>query len=113
MAIVGIIMVREYVDACCAIAGIERPFGEIFMRSGKSSKDGFGVWIGFVNHIRGSFEELSVVLRIRGRIPIIDIGLVPDLVVLNAPTKMIDHPRYIFREGCDLLVCLGRPEHGI
>src|SRR5690242_19894620 len=113
MAIIGVIVIGKYIDACCAITSVERLLRETLVRARQPAKNRFGARIGSVNCVCGSLEKLSIVFTIRVWVPVVDIRFIPNFVILNASAEMIDHPRYIFRKRSDLLVRFRRPEQRI
>src|SRR5215469_17560227 len=56
---------------------------------------------------------MAVLFRAGCRIPVVNVWLIPDLVVLSAPTEMVGHPSCVIGEGLNLLGRRGRPEDGI
>src|SRR6516162_8920621 len=56
---------------------------------------------------------MAVIFRAGCRIPVVNVWLIPDLVVLSAPTEMVGHPSCVIGEGLNLLGRRGRPEDGI
>ena len=60
-----------------------------------------------------SLQQAPVVFRIRQRIPVIDILLVPQRVIADAAAEMSHHELHVLHECRNLCGRLGRPEDGI
>src|SRR5438874_1174048 len=113
MAIAGVIVIREHVDRRGTIARFQCPSSKIQIGSGKPAENGLSIRIGPVDRFCGSLEKPTVIFGIGYRIPIFNVGLVPDLVVFNSAFEVIDHPGHVLCEGMDLVLSFGWPEDGI
>ncbi len=58
-------------------------------------------------------EQAPVFFRISVRVPITDVLLVPQRVVMNPAAKVIHHPFDVAQERCNLVGSFGRPKNGI
>ena len=106
-------MVVENVEAGGALAGVQRracPFGG---KRGLPAVDHPGVRIGFVHGLHEGAQQPPIFLRVGVGVPVGDVRLVPQRVIVDTAAEAVHHPLRVANEGGDLLRRFGWPEHGI
>ena len=96
-------MIGVDVDAGTALTAIQGALGKISGWIRLGSIDDFGFWIGFMNRVHERFQKPAIFFGIRNRIPVIDVLLIPESPVGNAPAKVLHHPLRVAIERIDLL----------
>src|SRR5205085_11701969 len=109
-AIAGIGVIGIDVDAGSALTTVQRALSEVPGGIRLGSVNDFRFLIGLMNGLYKRFQQPAIFFGIWNGIPVIDVLLIPQSPVGNAPAKMLYHPSRVAAESGDLLRRFWRPK---